>query len=217
MGDRQPGYGDDDWPLGEDFHEEDALARLREWQFRADMARCKAEWDAGDLTAAARAVRECIVRRVPDLGLDADWLIDAVRKLADSAMEDKEQRQRREWDIHQTRSEMFTELCERRDELSRTAKANLAEARGLISSKATDPKERARLLERLPEFVEAAGYDWGTTSLDRVREIVSEKMGEGHSPGAIKRSCKIVEDAGGEAATFESYLAILHERGESDD
>ena len=96
---------------------------------------------------------------------------------------------------------VVTELCERRDELSRTAKATLVRARAQIAVKPTDEKgakERARLLERLPEFVEAAEYDWGTKSLDRVRGIVSKKLGKGHSPGVIKRSCKLVEDAGGE-------------------
>ena len=154
------------------------------------------------------------------MGTDADWLIDAVRKLTFSAMPEQEMRRRRKWHIHQTRWEMVTELCERRDELSRTAKATLVRARAQIAVKPTDEKgakERARLLERLPEFVEAAEYDWGTKSLDRVRGIVSKKLGKGHSPGVIKRSCKLVEDAGGENATFESYLAVLRERGESDD
>jgi hypothetical protein len=214
MGDKKAGYGDDldlDEMLGK---------QRRERQFRKDMARCKAEWDAGDRTAAARAVRECILRRVSDLGIDSDWLIDAVRDLTASAMSEQEMRRRRKWHIHQTRWEMVTELCERRHELSRSAKANLEHTRAQIKVKPSDAKgakEQARLLERWPELVEAAGYDWGTKNLDRVREIVSEKMGEGHSPGAIKRSCKIVEDAGGENATFESYLAVLRERGESDD
>jgi hypothetical protein len=95
----------------------------------------------------------------------------------------------------------------------------LERARELIAVKATNEKEvgeRARLIELFPVLVEAAGYDWGTSSA-RAHEIVSEALGEGHSPGAIKRSCKIVEDAGGERASFEDYLAILRERGERDD
>ena len=144
------------------------------------------------------------------------WLADATDVLTVHAMEEDEKRARRKWRVHQMRSELVTELCERRAELSHSAAANLERARARISSNATDGQERARLVEVLPELVEAARYDWGTTSLDRVREIVSERLGKGHSPGAIKRSCKIVEDAGGEAATFESYLAVLRERGESD-
>ena len=47
-------------------------------------------------------------------------------------------------------------------------------------------------------------------------EALEKTEAEG-SPGAIKRSYELVEEAGGENATFEDYLAVLHERGESDD
>jgi hypothetical protein len=116
MGDRQIGYDVDGSPFGEAFYEQ-AGAQARERQFREDMARCKARWDAGDLTAAARATHVCIVRRVPDLGIDADWLIDAVRKLTVSAMSEQEKRDRRAWAGHLEKWEALVELLERGDEL----------------------------------------------------------------------------------------------------
>ena len=103
MGDRKAGYGDDLDDL--DDLDEMLGKQARERRFREDMVRWKTEWGAGDLTAADRAVHECIVRRVSDLGTDSDWLIDAVRKLTFSAMPEQEMRRRRKWHIHQTRWE----------------------------------------------------------------------------------------------------------------
>jgi hypothetical protein len=115
MGDKKIGYGDDLDDL--DDLDEMLGKQRRERQFRKDMARWKAQWDAGDITAASRAAHECVVRRVADLGIDADWLIDAVRKLTVLAATKEEKRQRREWHIHQTRWEELAELRDRRHEL----------------------------------------------------------------------------------------------------
>jgi hypothetical protein len=74
---------------------------------------------------------------------------------------------------------------------------------------------RGRRHELFARFKDDRGTSW-----ERAREAVSEALkgteAEG-SPGAIKRSYEIVEAAGGERATFEDYLAVLRERGESDD
>jgi hypothetical protein len=74
---------------------------------------------------------------------------------------------------------------------------------------------RERRHELFAQFKDDRGTSW-----ERAREAVSEileKTDAKGSVGAIKRSYEIVQEAGGERATFEGYLAVLRERGESDD
>jgi hypothetical protein len=218
MGDRKIDYGDDGWPLEPDFYEE-GRKQARERQFRKDMVRWKAEWGADDLTAAERAVRECIVRRVSDLGTDSDWLIDAVRKLTVSAMSEQEKRQRREWHIHQTRWEALVELRERGDEL-------LAGE----PFKPADPAVRAERRRSRRHYVPSStglpptpcsepspgeSRDDRGTNMERARAAVSKILKKTPARGtaaAVKASYEIVNEAGGKDATFESYKAVVRAR-----
>ena len=212
--------GVDGWPLGED---EEAGAQARERQFRQDMARCKAQWDAGDLTAADRAVRECIVRRVSDFGIDSDWLIDAVRDLTASAMSEQEKRQRREWHIHQTRWEALVELRERGDELlagepfkpsdpAVRAERRRSRRHYVPSSTGLPPTRRSTPCS---EPSPGESRDDRGTSMERARAAVSEILKKTPAHGtaaAVKASYEIVNEAGGKDATFESYKAIVRAR-----
>jgi hypothetical protein len=206
--------GPDGWPL--DLPSEAEQAAERERQFQADMRAFEARWLAGDLTAVAEAVRVlCLHRDGPK------WLENAPAVVVARAMAEDEKRLRRKWQEYRLRWEMVTERYERDDELSRSAKAQVERVRALIAVKPTNEKEmkeQARLIELWSELVEAARDDQ-FTRMERTRAAVSEALGEGkgNTPGAIKYAYDIVEAAGGEPAMFEDYLAILRERGESDD
>jgi hypothetical protein len=186
MGEKKIAYGAEP----DDLDELDEMLgkQRRERQFRKDMARWKAQWDAGDRTAAARATHECVIRRVSDLGLDADWLIDAVRELTVSAMSDQDKRDRRAWAGHLAKWEALTDLLERGDELF---------ARKPVPGELRDDRG---------------------TNMERARAAVSDmlkkekKKGRGSTEAAVKFSYDLVNEAGGKAATFESYKAVLRER-----
>jgi hypothetical protein len=119
-----------------------------------------------------------------------DWFPDAADKLTVLAMSEREKRLRRKWAIHRTRWEALKELRERRHEL--------------FARKPSPGEPR-----------DDRGMSW-ESAREAVSEALEKTEAEG-SPGAIKRSYELVEEAGGENATFEDYLAVLHERGESDD
>ena len=129
-----------------------------------------------------------------------------------------EKRDRREWHIHLARWEKTVELMERWPALSRASKANLERARGLIA-KATNKKERARLAELLPELIEAANDDCGT-SVERASEAIAKVRKETDARGrarkvegrTVRASYELVERLGGRAATFESYRRDLLRR-----
>ena len=184
MGDKKTGYGEGGWPLYKKAREQ-AEAQARERQFREDMARRKAEWDAGDITAAARATQMCVRKLAHELGIDADWLIDAARNLTVRALTEEEKRQRREWHIHQTRWEALTELLERGDELfaREPPPGEPRDDRGM-------KMESARIA---------------------VSEILEKTKAEG-TDAAVKASYEIVNEAGGKDATFESYRAVVRAR-----
>ena len=129
-------------------------------------------------------------------------LVAASEALVERACGD-EKRDRREWHIHLARWEKMVELMERWPELSRASKANLERARGLIA-KATDKKERARLAELLPELVEAANDDCGT-SVERASEAIAKVRKETDARGrarkvkgrTVRASYELVERLGG--------------------
>ena len=120
----------------------------------------------------------------------ADWLPDAADALTVLAMSEREKRLRRKWGIHLPRWEAVVELRERRHELF---------ARKPFAGEPRD--DRGTNME---------------SARAAVSEILAKTKAHG-SDGAIKRSYELVEEAGGEDATFEDYKAVLRKRGESDD
>jgi hypothetical protein len=124
---------------------------------------------------------------------------------------------------------MVTELRKRGDELFRHRRAELERAGAALEreraklKEATTAEERARSTEEcahsaklLSELVEAGDDDRGT-NLERAREAVSESLA-GHeaagSPDTIKASYELIEAAGGEQATFESFRKERERRQE---
>ena len=207
--------GLDGWPL--DLPSEAEQMAEKERQFKRDMRALEARWLAHDLTAVAEAVRVCRLHGEPP----PERLENATAVVVVRAMSRVEKRLRRKWNKYRTRWEMVTERYERDSDLSRTAKAQVERVRALIAVKPTneeEAKEQARLIELLPQLVEAAN-DYRGTRMERTRADVSEALGEGkgNSTDAIKYAYELVEVAGGERATYEDYLAILRERGEHDD
>jgi hypothetical protein len=74
---------------------------------------------------------------------------------------------------------------------------------------------RERRHELFAQFKDDRGTSW-----ERARAAVAEALEKTEAKGsdaAVKRSYEIVEEAGGEDATFEDYKAVLHRRDESDD
>ena len=68
----------------------------------------------------------------------------------------------------------------------------------------------------LSELVEAGDDDRGT-NLERAREVVSKLLENDEAAGsvdAIKASYELIEDAGGERHTFDSFLAARQRRQE---
>ena len=146
------------------------VERAREQLFQHNMACWKAQWDADDLAAPMRAMRELMreFRRRPSMPEMPEWLVDAVAKLTGLAMSEEEKRARRDWRDHRTRWEGVVAL-----------------------------------------------YVPGRVSMEDARGDVSERLeGTGAKGGdaAVKTSYEIVEEAGGAAATFEDYKAVVRRR-----
>jgi hypothetical protein len=210
-------YGEDGWPLG--GPSDAVIERVAEARFKRDMQAALDRLQGGDLPAFAEAMRLCW-RHDPD-GVPYR-LVEASEALVERAMAEDDKRDRREWAKHWTRWEDVTELLERGPELARTGKANLDWARGQIAVKPTDEKgakKRARLIERLPELVEAAGDDcW--TSVERASVAVAKVRKETDAGGrarkvegrTVKASYELVERLGGRHATFERYRREVQRR-----
>jgi len=180
--------------------------------FHREMQAAYERWQRGDVTAFSEAMRLCgrYERHPPD------WLVDASKLLVESAMSEDDKRARRDWDIHRTRWEMVTELRQRGDELFQSRKAELERVRAAlkVANDAQNTKERERLLNLLSELVEAGDDDRGT-NLERAREVVSKLLENDEAAGsvdAIKASYELIEDAGGERHTFDSFLAARQRR-----
>ena len=180
--------------------------------FHREMQAAYERWQRGDVTAFSEAMRLCgrYERHPPD------WLVDASKLLVESAMSEDDKRARRDWDIHRTRWEMVTELRLRGDELFQSRRAELERVRAAlkVANDAQNTKERERLLNLLSELVEAGDDDRGT-NLERAREVVSKLLENDEAAGsvdAIKASYELIEDAGGEQHTFESFLEARQRR-----
>jgi len=182
--------------------------------FHREMQAAYERWQRGDVTAFSEAMRLCgrYERHPPD------WLVDASKLLVESAMSEDDKRARRDWDIHRTRWEMVTELRLRGDELFQSRRAELERVRAAlkVANDAQNTKERERLLNLLSELVEAGDDDRGT-NLERARVTVSKSLAEAEdeaagSVDAIKASYELIEDAGGEQHTFESFLEARQRR-----
>jgi hypothetical protein len=142
-------------------------------------------------------------------------LVGASEAVVEAAMAETERRARREWRIARTRWEEVTDLHGRWPELNRAAKANLKRARELIASKETTAQERKHLQEILPELMEAANDDRGQTiegACDVVFEAHQEKHEAVRTARTVRNTYELVKAAGGERATFESFLITRHER-----
>jgi hypothetical protein len=216
-GDDGPRYliGKDGRPLyGPGSVENEAFDRAaHERRFHREMQAAYERWQRGDVTAFSEAMRLCERYERPPL----DWLVDASKLLVERAMSEDDKRARREWRIAWTRWEMVTELRKRGDELFRSRKAALERERAKLKA-ATTAEERARCAKFLSELVEAGDDDRGT-SLERARVAVSKSLAEAEddaagSVDAIKASYELIEDAGGERHTFDSFLAARQRRQE---
>jgi len=182
--------------------------------FHREMQAAYERWQRGDVTAYSEAIR-LLPRRHPFI---PDWLVEASKVVVERAIPEGEKRARREWRIAWTRWEMVTELRQRGDELFHSRKVELERARAAekAATDAQDTKERERLLRVLSELVEAGDDDRGT-NLERARVTVSKSLAEAEdeaagSVDAIKASYELIEDAGGEQHTFESFLEARQRR-----
>ena len=196
--------GLDGWPVGGPSDAE--IAQAAEAQYRQEMQAVLERLRRDDLPAFAEAIR-LYWKQHPDFPYE---LVEASGAVVEAARAEKEKHARLEWRIARTRWETMTDLLERWPELNRTAQANLKRAKELIASNATTAQERTRLQEILPELMEAANDDRGRT-VESARDAVSEALKNDEAagaPGAIKYSYDLVEAAGGEHATFESYLIV---------
>jgi hypothetical protein len=201
--------GEDGYPLGGPSDAE--FAHAAETRFRRDMQAALDRWQGGDRTAFTEAMRLCW-RRDPD-GVPYR-LVEASEVLVECALAEVEKRTRDEWAKHLARWEPMIELLERGHELARLGKANLEDAKALISSKATDAQKRARLVDRLPELIEASSDDRGT-SVERASVAVSEALKTTDAKGearTVKASYELIERLGGKHATFERYRELLRRR-----
>jgi hypothetical protein len=203
-------YGQDGWPLGPSdppYMNATAKARLTH-DLEAALERLR----GGDQRAFPEAIR-LYWQQHPEFPYE---LVEASEASAEAAMAEDEKRARREWRIALTRWEALTELLARRQGVFRTGKATLKRARQLILSKATDAEERTCLVELLPKLIEVADDD-RVMSTEGAQEAVSEALENTEAKGtasAIKYSYELIEAAGGENATFESYQEELRRRNE---
>ena len=211
---RKLDIGEDGWPLyGPGSAENEAFDRTaHERRFQREMQAAYERWQRGDVTAYSEAIR-LLSRRHSFI---PDWLVEASKVVVERAIPEGEKRARREWRIAWTRWEMVTELRQRGDELFHSRKVELERARAAVkaANDAQDTKERERLLRVLSELVEAGDDDRGT-NLERAREVVSKLLENDEAAGsvdAIKASYELIEDAGGERHTFESFLEARQRR-----
>ena len=214
--DRRYVVGEDGIPLSPlDRRSDDEIERTRQWQYKRELQEALERWQGRDLTAFTDVARLCWLReRRPSLR----WLADESEKLVERAMGDDEKKARRQWKAHRTRWEAVVELLERQDALFRTGKAGLSRAREILKT-TTDAHKRARIVELLPELVEAARDDRGK-NLELARAAVSkalEATDASGEPRTVKASYDLVEAAGGEQATFESYQELLRRRANKGD
>jgi hypothetical protein len=216
---RKLDIGDDGRPLyGPGSTENEAFDRAaHERRFHREMQALYERWQRGDVTAYPEAIR-LLSRHHPCI--IPDWVVEASQVLVERAVPEGERRARREWRIAWTRWEMVTELRQRGDELFRSHKAELERTKELLkaANDEQDTKERDRLLKRLSELVGAGDDDRGT-NLERAREVVSGLLAKANdeaagSADAIKASYELIEDAGGEQHTFDSFLAARQRRQE---
>jgi hypothetical protein len=128
----------------------------------------KRNWQAGDLVAAAEAVRLCRMYRQPI----PRWLEDAFADLVVRHIPDAEKRDRRTLNIHRKRWEAVQELRERQQQL-------------------------------LEQFNDDRGTTW-EKRWKAVSEILDGTEAAG-SPETIRASYKMIEAAGGEHTTLDSY------------
>jgi hypothetical protein len=209
-------YGKDGSPTG--GPSDAVIERVAEARFKRDMQAALDRYQGGDPTAFAEAMRLCW-RQYPEFPYA---LVEASEALVERAEGEDAKHERRLWAKHWTRWEDVTELLERGPELARLGKANLDCARAQIAVKPTDDKgakKRARLIERYPEFVEAAGDDcW--TSVERASKAVAKVRKETDAQGrarkvkgrTVKDSYELIERCGGKHATFESYRREVQRR-----
>jgi hypothetical protein len=134
-----------------------------ERQFQARMAHWQARWEAGDLDAVSRAVRELVRHRSAPV-----WLDSAVRDLVVMATPEEEMRQRRDWHNHRARWEALAELRARRHELFEQLGddrgTSWERAREAVSDvlRGTEAAGSARTIKASFELVEAAGGEHAT-------------------------------------------------------
>lgn len=143
---------------------------------------------AGDGLAIAEAVRSCRLYKQPP----PDWLVDAVAKLADRSMSDQERRLRHAFAIHRERWEAVIELQERRHELV----------------------ARKRELRKLDPY---ADIDDPGETLEKSFAAVSERLANHDAAGSAETICAsyyLIEAAGGEHATLDSYRLAIRQRNQ---
>jgi hypothetical protein len=155
--------------------------------FQQETSSLRAKCCAGDGPAIAEAVRLCRLYKQPP----PKWLEDAVVKLADQSMPDQERRLRRDFANHRERWEAVVEVRERRHELM----ASKRELRKL------DP--------------DADIEDSGET-LEKCFAAVAKVLANTDAAGSaetVRASYRLIEAAGGEHATLDSYRLAISQRG----
>jgi hypothetical protein len=208
--------GLDGWPIDGPSNAEiaqDAEKRYQE-EMKAALERLHGGGDmTGErLTAYAEAIRLFWKQHPEQFPYE---LVEESEAVVEAALVETEKRARREFRIALTRWEEVTDLHGRWPELNRTAKANLKRAKELIASKATTAQERKRLQAMLPELMEAANDDRGRTIEDACEAVfeASKKHETARTGRAVRHSYELIKAAGGERATFESFLIVRRERG----
>jgi hypothetical protein len=219
--------GEDGWPIDLPSEVEQAAeAKQAESRLQQELESALGRLQGGDIEAFADAFADAIElywRRYPTQFPRA--LVEASKILVKRAtMTGQEKHAHRVWTKHFTRWEAVAELLERGPGLLRLGQANLAQLRKSIAVKPTDEegvKERARLLERLPEFLEAAADDRGV-SVENASRALSKalKATEARAPGwrTVKASYELVNKLGGWYATFQLYqleMRALEEKKKS--
>jgi hypothetical protein len=192
------------------------LARVEEDCFKRNLAAAMERWQAGDLTAFSAMVR-LFWRRSPEAF--PLQLVEMSEKLVALAMAEEEKNARSDYAMHLERWEMVVELRERHEELTRRGKANLERAQAdlMAAIKAQNIEERERLFRMLPELRELAAVDYGR-SLEQAQATAAEALSrtgpKNVEPRSIRESYDIIRAAGGQNATYESFLVERQRRRE---
>ena len=167
------------------MHRQEAPEQRRKRLFWHLMFGCQIAWEASDSLAIARAVYVCQVCHEPP----PRWLVRATMELVDRRMSPAERRQQSDLVIHMMRWRVVTEL--------------------------RDPKRWPYDLGKLSQRCEKLLAGAPRLAWDKCWPAAAEILDgteAGGSDEAIRASYKLVQNAGGERTTLESYRLALQRR-----